>query len=892
MPKPEIRPGIRRLFRLAGRSDSARDADDEIALHLQLRIDDLVRSGMSPEDARAEAERLFGAVEEERARFADSARRRDGRMQFREWLESVGQDVRYAFRTLRRDAGFTIFAVLIVGLGIGASATVFSLVNGVLLRPMPFRDPSRLVWISNISDDGVAEWQIEADHVADLAARNRTLDGLAGFFRYYGVGNAPLTFPAGGTDRLTRVPVTCNFFPFLGIATVVGRSFAADECMSTSAPSVMMTEALWRTHYAADPSIAGKTITINDRATTVVGVVPASFDFPSVFAPGSQADLFSPFPLDSITARQGNSLAVIGRVKPGVSIGAAREDLVSIGTELSAQYVTTRNSVKPKVVPLDERINGTVRPALVILAWAVIAVMLIVCANLASLQHARMSARQREMAVRAALGAARGRLIRQTLTESLVLAAGGAVLGVALTIFGTRLVSRLSSFDIPLLARVGVDARVLALAALVAVVTGVLVGLLPALNAPAGVHDTLKDGPRGSTRGGRHARVRGALVVTEIAATCILLVASSLLARSFVRLLDVQLGYKPEHAATLRIDPATRFPDEHTKQAYFDDVLAKARTIPGVSQAAFGDLLPFGGDRSWGVAGQGQVYERGHFPEGFIRIVSDGYFATMGIEMKEGRDFTPSDVAGAEAVVIVNETLAHTLWPGRDAVNQMIARGNNPIGRRVIGVVADIRHGTLEHAFTNEIYFPMHQAADDGAVNLVVRTSLPMPQLAASTRAALGAMAPDAAKQRWRTLQAMIDKVASPRRFVVFLLGGFTVFALLLAALGIYALVSYGVNQRTQEIGIRLALGAPVGTIRSDILRATLMLAGIGMVIGTAGAALLVPSLRGMLFGLTWSDPASFVGALGILVVAAAAAGYFPALRASRVDPSVALRDG
>jgi predicted permease len=814
------------------------------------------------------------------------------RMQFREWLESVVQDVRYALRTLRRDAGFTIFAVLIVGLGIGASATVFSLLNGVLLRPMPFRDPSRLIWISNISDDGVAEWQLEADHVADLQTRNRTLDGLEGYNKYYGAGNTPLDYPSGGSDRLTRVPVTCNFFPFLGVSPVAGRSFSAEECMSSSSPVVMMTEALWRTHFAADPSIVGKTLTIRDRSVTVVGVVPASFDFPSVFAPGSQADLFSPFPLDSITGRQGNSLAMIGRLKPGVSISAAREDLVSIGKELSAQYPTTRNSIRPKVLALDERINGQVRPALIILAWAVVAVMLIVCANLASLQHARMSSRHREMAVRAALGAARGRLIRQALTESLVLAAGGAVLGVALTIVGTRLVSQLSSFDIPLLARVGVDTRVLALAALVAIVTGVLVGLLPALNAPTDVHDALKDGPRGSTRGGRHARVRGTLVVAEIAATCVLLVASSLLTRSFVRVLDLDLGYNPEHAATLRIDPATRFPDEPTKQAYFDDLLAKARTIPGVSQAALGDLLPFGGDRSWGIAGQGQIYERGHFPEGFIRVVSDGYFAAMGIQLKEGRDFTPSDIASGENVVIVNETLAHTLWPGRDAVNQMIARGSNPIGRRVIGVVADVRHGTLEHAFTNELYFPMHQFSDDGAVNLVVRTALPMPQLAASTRSALGAMAPDAAKQQWRTLQAMIDKVASPRRFVVFLLGGFTAFALALAALGIYALVSYGVNQRTQEIGIRLALGAPVNAIRSQILRGTLSLAGVGIVIGAVGAALLVPSLRGMLFGLSWSDPASFVGALGILIVAAAAAGYFPARRASRVDPSVALRDG
>ncbi|HEX7978224.1 MAG TPA: ABC transporter permease, partial [Gemmatimonadaceae bacterium] len=489
-------------------------------------------------------------MHEERERFVADARRRDDRMRVREWIESVSQDVRYAFRTLRRDAGFTIFAVLIVGLGIGASATVFSLVNGVLLRPMPFRDPSRLIWIANIpdngamGDNGLAEWRLESDQVADLAARNRTLDGIAGYDAYYAQGNAPLTVSPGDVERLTRVRVTCNFFPFLGVAPVAGRSFTDEECRSGSAPVTMLTEAVWRQRFAADRSIVGRTITLNDRAVTVVGVVPSSFDYPSVFAPGTDVEFFSPFPLDSATARSGNTLAVIGRLKPGVAIAAAREDLVALGKQLSDEFRSQRNPVRPRILRLDERINGQVRPALIILAWAVIAVMLIVCANLASLQHARMTARHREMAVRAALGAARGRLIRQALTESLVLAGGGAVLGVALTVLGTRMISRLSAFDIPLLSRVGVDAGVLALAAGVAVVTGVLVGLLPALNAPADVHDTLKDGPRGSTRGGRHARVRGALVVAEVAATCVLLVASGLLARSLGRLLDVQLGYR------------------------------------------------------------------------------------------------------------------------------------------------------------------------------------------------------------------------------------------------------------------------------------------------------------------------------------------------------------
>jgi len=887
MRKPEIRPGIRRLFRLAGWRNAQAEVDDEIRLHLQLRADQLVREGLSPDAARAEAERRFGSIDDERARFLSSARRREGRLRLREWIDSVGQDVRYAIRTLRRDAGFTTFAVLIVGLGIGASATVFSLVDGVLLRPMPFRDPARLIWISNIGDDGVSEWRLQVGHFLDMGTRSRSLDGLAGYFAFYGTGDATL-LNGGETQRLTRVPVTCNFFPLLGVTPLVGRSFSADECRFGASSTVVLTEALWRRRFAADPKIVGRTLTIDDAPATVIGVLPASFDFASVFAPGTTVDLFSPFPLSEETNRSCNTLAVVGRRKPNVPIERVRGELVAIGKQLTAEF-PRRNTIRPKVMPLDERINGHVRPALVMLAGAVIAVMLIVSANLSSLQFARMSSRQRELAVRLALGAARGRLIRQALTESLVLAGAGAALGVVLTVIATRFVSRLSAFDIPLLARVRVDAAALSIAALLAMVTGVLVGLLPALHAPNDVHDALKDGPRGSTRGGRHARARAVLVVTEIATACVLLVASGLLVRSFVRVLDVDLGFQPERALAMRVDPARRFADQTAANIYYDDVLRRVRAMPGVTRAALGDVLPFGGDRSWGVAGVDQVYARDQYPQAFIRVVSDDYFRTMGIPMHGGRDFTNGDTPETEPVVIVNETLARMLWPHHDAVGQMIA--SRPRSRRVVGVVGDVRHDALEHAFTGELYFPMRQLSDYSAVNLVVQTRLTESQLAASARAAIASIAPDAVMNQWRPLQQLIDKATSPRRFVVLMLSGFTAFALLLAALGIYALISYGVTQRTQEIGIRLALGASASEVRAIIMRGTLVLAGSGIVIGVVAAAFVAPSLNGMLFGVVWTDPVSFGGALGLLVVVAIAAGHFPARRASRVDPSVALRD-
>ena len=884
----EIRPGIRRLLRLVTRRSMQQDADEEIRLHLELRTKQLIGEGMSPSAARAEAERRFGEVDDERRRSRASAARQERRLRWRDSFDLVRGDVRYALRTLRRDAGFTAFALVIIALGIGASATVFSLVNGVLLRPLPFRDPSRLVWIGNVADNGVDVWRVQVAHFVDLGARSRSLSDLAGYYAYYSVGDAVVGTPGGNTQRLTRVPVTCNFFPFLGVTPRLGRSFTADECLDNSAAATMLTEKAWRDEFAADRSIVGRVVSINDQPVRVIGVLPASFDFASVFTPGASVDLFTPYALSDQNNRSGNTLGVVGRLKPGVSIERARRELVAIGKQLTEEF-PRRNTIRPQVRSLDEHVNGRVRPALIVLALAVAAVMLIVALNLASLQFARTTARGRELAVRLALGASRGRLIRQALTESLVLAGGGAALGVAIGLLATRYLSGLRALDIPLLARVTVDLPALGAATIVALVTGIVVGVLPALHAPANPNDALKDGTRGATRGGRHARVRSALVVTEIAAALVLLVASSLLLRSFVRVLDTKLGFAPAQLARLRVDPPTRLPDLATASAYYDEILRRVRAIPGVTDASLNDMLPFTGDRSWAMPAEGRVYQRGQYPEGFVRVVGNGYFRTMSIPMRVGRDFTDADTRDAPPVVIINESMARTLWPDRSAIGQRIQQGKaHPT---VIGVVGDTRHTSLESAFTGEVYFPLTQFFTS-RVDLVVRTSMSLSALAASARAALAPVAPVAAKGQWTKMQEVIDKVASPRRFVVVLLGGFAVFAVVLAALGIYALISYGVAQRRQEIGIRIALGASAHDVRGAIMRNTLRLALAGMLVGVAGALVVVPTMSGLLFGVTWSDPLSFAGALAILLLVAATAGLLPAHRASGVDPSIALRDG
>jgi hypothetical protein len=361
MRPSEIRPGIRRLFRLGHTREAQRDADEEIRLHLQLRTDQLIRDGLAPGDARREAERRFGSIDDERDRFRSASLRRARRMHLREWFEGVAQDVRFALRTLRRDASFTAFAVAIVGLGIGAGATVFSLVNGVLLRPMPFRDPSRLVWISNIGDDGAAEWRLQVNHFLDLGRRSRALDGMTGYYAFYGVGDVVLG-REGDTQRLTRVPVACNFFPFLGVAPAIGRSFSDEECVQGAAPAVVLTDRLWREGFSANPRIVGRTVLIDASPATVVGVLPRTFDFGSVFAPGTAVDVFSPFPLSEENSRRGNTLAAVGRLKPNVTVDQARMDLVALGKQLTAEF-PRRNTLRPKVLPLGERVNGRVRPA-------------------------------------------------------------------------------------------------------------------------------------------------------------------------------------------------------------------------------------------------------------------------------------------------------------------------------------------------------------------------------------------------------------------------------------------------------------------------------------------------------------------------------------------------
>ncbi len=804
----------------------------------------------------------------------------------RSFLENFAQDLRYAVRTLQRDAGFTTFAILIIGLGVGASATVFSVVNALLVRPLPFDNPQRLVWIANHDTGGLSGQTTQVGYLLDLRAHNRSYEDIAAYFAFYGVGDSLLSGD-GEPERLSGVPVSHNFFPLLGVQPLIGRQFSADECKWNGPKAVMLGYGLWERRFASDSRLVGHTILLNNEPFTVAGVLPRTFDFASVFAPGSHIDLYFPFPLSDETNRWGNTLAMIGRLKPGVSASQAQAELKILAPQFSQAH-PERNSFEGYVGPLAEHVSGRLRLALTVLACAVGVVMMIVCANLLNLLLARTATRQKEIAVRAALGAGRGRLIRQMLTEGLTLSCCGAALGVVLAVGGTRLLAHLDAISIPLLHSVRTDGTALTFTLLVAVMAGVVFGLAPAIQVQSGMlHDALKDSNRGSSAGHGRSWVRSALVVSEIAFACVLLVGTGLLVRSFVRVMDVNLGFRPEQAVAVRVDPESQYKTQAQRNAYFDELLRRAREIPGVEAAGLTDALPLGRNRTWGAPAKGQVYPKGKFPTAFVRIVTDGYVGAMGIPLRSGRDLSQSDGATNNPVMLINETMARTLFPDQNPLGKIVGACGE---RQVVGVVGDVRHLALEQGAGMEMYLPIRQCQDAASVDLVIRSQMPAAQLATAVRAGLKPVVPNLPGAEFRSVQSLVDKAISPRRFVVLLLAGFTVFALTLASLGIYAVVSYGVTQRTQEIGIRMALGASARNLQGTIVRQTLGLAGVGLVIGTAASWVLARALGGLLYGVTSRDPVTFVGMAIVLTLVSTIAGYLPAVRASHIDPSIALR--
>jgi predicted permease len=869
----------RRLDYFLNRGERQRLLWEELESHIESLAQDFAREGMSENEARLAARRRFGNMTQnwEDSRCTWIAR----------WISDLAQDLRYAFRNMRRNLGFTAFTILIAGLGIGASSTIFSVVNALLLRPLPFKDPARLVWITNGNDFT----STQTEHYSDLREQNRSFADLAAFADW-GVGNRQLT-GTGEPERLTSVPVTQNFFALLGMQPQLGRWFTAEESRDRylNPRATVLSYNFWQRRFASDPGVIGRKLILDNQPVKVVGVLPKSFDFGSVFAPGTQVDIFVPWPLLDPAKPQGNTLRIVGRLKPGTTVGAARAEMAALAKQLERQH-PERNGVTPLLVPLPQHVSQSERPALFVLMCAVGAVMLIVCANLSNLQLARLNTRQKEIATRTALGAGRSRLLRQMIAESVALSCCGAVLGLFLAFAGVHEIAHRNTFNLPLLETVRMDGRAFGFTLFAAVAAGILFGILPALQvSSASLSENLESASRGSSANRRHAWVRETLVVSEVAFACTLLIGAGLLMRSFVRVLDVKLGFRPERAAALRIDPSFRISELAKQNAFIDDALRRVRSIPGITAAGLSDVLPLRDDRSWSVSVKGRVHGKSDHPEPYIRVVTDGYFQAAGISLRAGRLLTDRDRAAATPVVIINQTMARTAWPSQNPLGQTLTTysGDRVLGT-VVGIVEDVRHVSLETASGPEIYLAMRQTRDYGAMQLVMRSALPIESLATAIRTALRPLDPNLPVRDFQPFQELVEKAVSPRRFLLLLLAGFAAFALVLASLGIYAVIAYSVNQRVQEFGIRMALGASSTDLQSGIVLRTLLLAAWGLAIGLVASRALASGLGALLYDVTSGDPYTFAGIAVLLIAVAALAGYIPARKASRIDPMTALR--
>lgn len=801
------------------------------------------------------------------------------------WAEDAWRDFQIGFRMLRKSPGFTTVAVLTLALGIGANTAIFSLVNALLLKPLPFKDPASLIWISNIFEGGLSGETTRVANYRDWRAANKSFVDLSAYFAFFDYGGYNLS-GTGEPERLRGVGVSQNFLDVLGVSPMLGRNFEAEECLQVEPQAVLLTHGFWQRKFGADPRIVGAKITLNNKPVVIAGILPSTFDFTSIFAPATRVDFLLPFPITDETDRWGNTISMIGRLKPGVTIEQARGEFASLVQQTIEAHPERKSwGLGAKLTPLQERISGKFRQSFYVLFAAVGCVLLIACANLSNLLLSRNASRRKEMAVRIAIGARRSRLVRQMLAESLLLAGAGAALGLPLAYGLTDALANSRALSIPMLATARVESSALLFTLGAALATGLVFGLAPAIFGTRGdVHEALKESARGSSDGRHRAWFREALVVSEISLACVLLVGAGLLIRSFSRLLEVDLGFKPDNTAAWRVEASRQFPNLKEQSAYYEQLTAAIRALPGVEAAGCSDCLPLGRNRTWGTGGEGVNYGPGGSPSAFPRIVDSTYLQTMRIPLLAGRYFDDRDTTDTEKSIIVNEALSKAMFPGESALNRRTRDGF-----RIVGVVGNVRHSTLEDKAGYEMYFLGRQIGIE-AMELVVRSSLPMSSLVPAVRATLNKIDPTLPTAQFQTLAQIVEKAASPKRLITELLSAFSGLALALAAIGIYGVLSYNVAQRRQEMGIRIAIGAPISAIHKLILSHGMRLALLGVLIGLAASLALSRVLGALLYETSATDPITFTINSAILTGIALIACWIPARRAGKIDPIIALR--
>ncbi|MFL6260968.1 MAG: ADOP family duplicated permease [Thermoanaerobaculia bacterium] len=883
---------LRRSFRFPRRTASqvAADVEEELAFHLDRVAEELIADGWPREEARVEARRRFGDLEKTRevCRALDASKERQ--MKWMERLAELGQDLRFAGRQLWKSPGFTLVAVLTLALGIGATTAIFSVVYGVLLRPLPFEEPGRLVRPYFVDPAGETHGAFSPPNFLDFKAASRTLAGLTS------VENGTLNLSGGGSqpERLQAALVGANFFKVLGIPPLKGRTFAPGEDRPGAPRVAVVSEKLWRQRFGSDPGLVGRSLTLDGQPYAVIGILRKGAQLPSA------ADVWVPkvFSAQELKQRGAVYFAAIGRLAPGATLRQARAEADVLGHRLATQYPKANASYfqTMTVDSLEERMLGDTRKPLMILLGAVGFVLLIACVNVANLLLVRAAAREGEIVIRAALGAGRGRIVRQLLTESLVLALAGGAAGVALASWITRTLVALGPRGIPRLEQARVDGTALLFALGISLLAGVLFGLAPALQTSrTDLSGVIREGTRGSK--GRGTRARGLLVVVEMALAVVLLAGAGLLIRSFSRLQNVDPGFRAGHVLTFKVTlPQGKYPDDPRVRAFTSALLERAAALPGVTAAgatAFG--LPLSGEDeslTFTVAGRPPAPPG---KEESIRIatVTPGYFKLLGIRVARGREFLPQDRDGGQPVVMINEAAARQFFPGEEPLRKRVEIGwrvnGVPHGGEIVGIVADFKQDALQREVEPQLFMPYDQAPVE-ALSVVLRSSGDPGALAPEIRPVVHALDPDLPVYELQPLAESVAGSTSQSRFYMLLLGGFAVIALLLAAVGIYGVIAYAVRQRTQEIGIRMALGASRDKVLRMVVGQGMILALVGAVAGLLGALVATRGMRSLLFEVSASDPATYTGVALVLVAVAAVAAYLPARRAARTEPNLALR--
>jgi putative ABC transport system permease protein len=787
---------------------------------------------------------------------------------------------------------WTVSAIIVVvlALGIGANTAIFSVVNAALLRPLPYAEPDKLVRLSEDSPQ-VPQMSISYPNFLDWREQNKVFSGIAALqFR-----SLNLT----GKDEPERLPgraVSAELFDVLGVKPALGRSFAAEEDRPGANPVCVISNGLWQRRFGSDPALVGKQITMSGRSYTVIGVLPASYAY------GTPTDVFVPIGLSADEMKQRGShpgIYAVARLKPGVTVESARSELIAMASRISEQYGMKGNSAT--LTPLNEAFVGDIRTTLLILLGAVGFVLAIACANVANLLLARAATRQKEMAIRTALGAGRMRIVRQLLTESLLLSILGGLVGVILAGWGIDLLRSASADSLPSTAVIRMDGKVLLFTLFVSVLTGIIFGLAPAFAAAkADLHDTLKEGGRSSTAGGRRSWLRSTLVVTEVALSLVLLIGSGLLIKSFVRILNTDPGFKPQNLLTMQIALNAEKDEGGKVLNFFNNLTGRIAGLPGVESAAFSFGIPLGqaADTSFGIVGRPKP-EPGKQPQTMLYITSPDYLQAMGIRLVKGRFFTPQDTQRSPRVAVIDETFARQQFPDQEPLGQYLAGdGKDNPDSEIVGLVAHVKHFGLDavERVQPQLYLPFNQAPNEmlpslaSRMDLIVRTTADPWNLTAAVRSQVQALDPNQPVFNVSTMEQTLDQSLVRQRLSMTLLAFLASLALILAAVGIYGVMSYAVTQRTHEIGIRMAIGAQRRDVFKLVIGRGMILALIGVAIGLVGAFALTRLMATMLYGVEPTDPPTFI-VIGILLTAVALiACYVPGRRATKVDPLVALR--